>query len=414
MRILLHHGPISRTEICQMTRLTPATISNVIGGLMESALVVELGTQQQPDSHRVGRRRLLVDLNTDGLYVIGAYLGITHIRVGIGDLRGKLLAKTAVPNEGHCSPEYAFSVVYEQVQEVLRRAQVPRERVCGIGVGSVGLVNSNSGEIVDMPYNGWEHVAAKRDLEGLLGLPVVVDNGRRTMAIAESSLGLGQDVNSVMLVHVSTTVGGAVVFRQEVLEGANYAAGKLGHLIVDEDGERCACGRYGCLDSVASGAAIVAQARRAASKGEANGLLALAGGRVDSINAETVFKAAEEGDETAGAIVGRSAYYVGVGVAHYVSLFDPEIIILSGDVALRGGDRYKKQVAAVANERAYRPVCRKVELVYTNFGTDLEVIGPISLALQRFVYSADSPALTGGSTRRGILEPLEESERAIV
>ena len=129
-------------------------------------------------------------------------------------------------------------------------------------------------------------------------------------------------------------------------------------------------------------------------------LLAATHGKLDSVDLERVFEAAEHGNQQAQRLIDRSAHYVGVGVAHYVSLFDPEIVILAGGVALLGGRRYLERVAAVATERAYRSGCRRIEIVPTAFGADIELVGPFSLALRHFVYSADAAPLGNGRERR--------------
>ena len=283
LRILLHHGPISRIEICQLTGLTPATISNVVGELLEQQLAVELGAAERQGEQRLGRRRLMVDLNADGPCVVGVYLGVRSIQVGVGDLRGRVLGKVAVPTAARRDPEAGLANVRTHVQALLAQMGIGRARICGVGVASVGLVNSAEGVIVDMPQYGWQQVAAQQYLEGLLDMPVIVENSRRCMATAEAWLGHGQGVESMLLVHNSTTIGGAIVFRGEVPHGAAYAAGQLGHLIVVEDGERCACGHNGCLDTVASGAAIAARAARAAREGRSPVLLEAVGGRPEDM-----------------------------------------------------------------------------------------------------------------------------------
>lgn len=406
LRILLHHGPISRTEICEMTRLTPATISNVIGELLEGNLVVELGAAQRADAPRLGRRRLLVDLNANGGFAAGVYLGIRSIQVGVGDLRGRVLGHRSVPAGGQRSPEAIFALVRDQLLTLLAENRITRQQLCGLGLGSVGLVDSATGVIHDLPQYGWRHVPAKAALEAALGLPVAVDNGRRAMATAEAWLGPRQGFDSVLLVHVATTVGGAVVYRQDVLHGAHYAAGQLGHLIVAENGERCACGRHGCLDTVASGAAMIAQAARAAGEGRSPVLLALTNGRPDDMLFHHVFAAAEQGDHVARELIARSAHYLGVGVAHYVSLFDPQAVVLTGGIAILGGEEYRRRVAEVVNERAYRPNGGVVEIVPSSFGAELEIVGPLSLALRQFVYSSDSWTLGYDNYRRRSAERL--------
>lgn len=394
LRVLLHHGPISRSQIGEMTKLTTATIGNVVNELLESDLVVEVGAEP-PGSGRPGRPRLLVDLNPRGLYVVGVHLGVRSIQTGVGDLRGRLLSRSTIPVGDDHSPGRILSLVCDQVRALLDRTPVPIGRVCGVGVGTVGLVNSATGEILQLPQFGWRGVPAGQQLSAQLQLPVVVDNSRRAMVMAEAWLGQGRGLDSIMLVHVATTVGGAVAVRGEVLPGSNYAAGQLGHLIVIEHGQPCACGKLGCLDTVASGAAIMAEAARAARERRSSLLLELAGGNSEKTSLDHVFAAAAQDDPAATAIVDRAARFLGVGVAHYISLLDPQVIVLAGVVPRLGGARYRSRVAAVANERSCRPNGDPVTLVPPTFGEDLELVGAFSLALRRLIYS-EGLALANG------------------
>jgi glucokinase len=145
--------------------------------------------------------------------------------------------------------------------------------------------------------------------------------------------GPGRGARSLLLLAIGTGIGGGVIVDGILVRGARSCAGEIGHITVDRDGSRCACGRYGCAGALVGGRAIEAEARRRAAAEPASALLGLAGGRLEAITPRVVFAAASRGDRVAASIVDRVLEALGAALGAAMNVLDPELIIVTGGVA---------------------------------------------------------------------------------
>jgi glucokinase len=215
-----------------------------------------------------------------------------------------------------------------------------------------------------------------------LGLPVVVDNDANCAAVAEHRLGAARGTSEAVILTIGTGIGGGLILRGEVYRGAIGAAAELGHMVIDKDGPRCQgnCPNRGCLEAVASGTALSREAVRLARERPESALgQALAAGR--EIVGPLITELAHDGDDAAReaiAIIGRN---LGVGIASYVNIFNPEVVVIGGGVIAAG----ELLLAPARDEmlaRALRPSRDVVRVVAARFGTEAGMIGAATLALE--------------------------------
>ena len=239
---------------------------------------------------------------------------------------------------------------YDQVT-MLRMArglltQVPG-RLAAIGVSFGGPVDATRG-LVRLSHHvpGWEEVPLRAQLQAEFGVPAAVDNDANVAALGEWRFGAGRGSASLLYVTISTGIGGGWVLGGRIWGGADGMAGEIGHMIVRPGGASCACGRRGCTEAEASGWAIAAKARERLETGlpaprawkleAGSALLALTGGRTDSITAQHVAQAAESGDALAQAVMEEAARALGSALGAAISLVNPERIVLGGGVTKSG------------------------------------------------------------------------------
>lgn len=239
---LFAEGPASRADLARASGLTRVTVSDLVAELLEDGLVEELGA---PVESRVGKPPTLVGLVADATHILAVDLSVDDAIDGaVVNLAGRVQARTSRPLEGRKGRD-AVAVLRELVAELRRLAERP---ILGIGVGSPGVVTAD-GTVVDAPNLGWVDLALATELRTVTGLPVYVANDANTAVLAEHTYGAAGE-GGLMLLRVGTGVGAGLVLEGALLHGHRYAAGEIGHVTVDPDGERCACGRTGCLETV--------------------------------------------------------------------------------------------------------------------------------------------------------------------
>ena len=239
-----------------------------------------------------------------------------------------------------------------------------------IGVGVAGLVDTASGTLQWMPHRPGTALALGGDLQRRLGIPVVVDNDANLTGLAEARLGAGVGHRMVLTVTVGTGIGGGLMIDGKIERGRGHL-GEIGHMTVDPAGPRCACGRVGCWEAVASGTALDRAARMLAASDHPGGL-AGAGGEADGID---LVAAAGAGDQEALAAVEAVAAALGRGLASLVAILDPDVIVVGGGVGAIGEPILGPARRAMMGAMPGGDHRRETPVVAARFGADAGLVG---------------------------------------
>lgn len=269
LRTLFRDGPLSRADLARATHVTRVTASDLVGELLEEGLVEELG--HRPDKG-VGKPATLLGIVADARLILTLDLSDDEqFRAALVDLSGKVVERAAVsPGPGRRTGDDALALVTRLATDLVERADRP---LLGIGIGSPGVVDQ-AGVVLEAPNLGWQDVdLAAHVAQAVPGAPPThVANDANAAVLGELGLG-GPAGRSLLLVKVGQGVGAGVVIDGHLVVGDRFAAGEIGHVVVDPEGEPCACGRRGCLET-----AIAAPALRRAgpARGDAGRQLGLA------------------------------------------------------------------------------------------------------------------------------------------
>jgi predicted NBD/HSP70 family sugar kinase len=239
---LFREGPASRADLARTSGLTRVTVSDLVGQLVSDGLVEELGA---PAESRVGKPPTLVGLSADSTHVVGIDLSASDRMTGaVINLAGVVQARHELPLDGAVG-DAAVTLVHRLASELIAMTDRP---VLGVGVGSPGVVDA-AGTVIDAPNLAWTDTPLAASLASALGLPVFVANDANTAVLGEHTFGASGD-GGLMVLRVGIGVGAGLVLEGSLLHGHLGAAGEIGHVVVDPDGERCACSRTGCLETI--------------------------------------------------------------------------------------------------------------------------------------------------------------------
>src|SRR3972149_425335 len=264
-------------------------------------------------------------------------LGGTKLRAIVADLQGKVYGEDIRPSETDRGPD----AVFDRMTETLAAAGA----AAGGGGGPPG---GGAG-------------ARPRAWPRRFGLPVSLANDASAAALGEHRFGAGRGSRHMLFLTVSTGLGGGIIIDGELYRGKSGAAGERGHMIIDIDGPPCGCGAGGCLEALASGTAIARRGERLAESGDSPVLARLRG--QEGPGAGGVRKSAAH----LGAAASREAFreaghYLGVALAGYVNIFDPEAIIVGGGCA-QAGDLLMDQAQVTMESLAMNQPLKGVRLV---------------------------------------------------
>jgi glucokinase len=305
------------------------------------------------------------------LNAIGVDVGGTKIASGVVTPEGEVLNEVRYPTP--TTPERLVESIARAVSEVRDGFEVG-----GVCIAVPGLILAQENKVISSPnLHAIEGIPLKKELEPRVGLPLTIENDASAAAWGEFRFGVGSEIDHLVFVTLGTGIGGGVVSHGVLLRGAQGAAGELGHVTIQATGPRCACGNYGCLEALASGSAIQRRAREVASERPESGL-----GRIGverKILGEDVTELAREGDEVAISVLAETGRWLGIGLAGFVNIFNPEMVAVGGGAA-QAGEFILKPAREEVYLRARSPSRDLVEVREASLGPESGVIGAAALA----------------------------------
>ncbi|MFD8973529.1 MULTISPECIES: ROK family protein [unclassified Streptomyces] len=384
---LYFDGPMSRFSLGPATGLSSGSVSNVVGELVAEGLVEEAGSVDSAG----GRPRTLLRVTPGSGCMIGVDVGETRVRVELFDLTLTELARaerplavdTADPHDRY-EVGLVVGLVRDGIAEVLRTADVPAERLLGVGVGVPGIVarTAEDGAVVHGQTIGWDAVPLERLLREAVELPASVpyriDNGAKTLGQAEMWFGAGRGARSAVVVLFGSGVGACVVTDPM---GPGRAL-EWGHLTVRVRGRRCRCGSRGCLEAYAGAEALLERWREAGGTAPAGADEETA--LTSMLAAAYPADAGRTPDATALAVLEETAEYLGAGFGDLINLFQPERILVGGWAGLQLGARFLETVKGYAKEYALAYPAGRVDIAMGTLGPDAVTVGAAILPLADF------------------------------
>ena len=343
LRTIFRSGPLSRADLARVTHLTRVTTSDLAGELLAEGLIEELGTRADQG---VGKPATLLGLVPDARYTVTLDLSDDErFRAALVDLAGKVRARRVAEREdrtGDAAAELAIALA----QELAGMAERP---LLGVGVGSPGVVDP-AGTVLEAPNRGWHGLDLAALLTDAIGVPAQVANDANAAALGELSLA-GPADRSLLCVKIGHGVGAGLVVDGQLVVGDRFAAGEIGHIVVDPEGETCACGRRGCLET-----AIAAPRLRR---------------RLDG-----------QGPEGAHAARTAAGHRLGEALAPVISTLNLREVVLSGPLDVLD-ETFRAAALDAIRARTMPAVGDHVDIRFSSLGEDDVLLGAAMLVLDR-------------------------------
>jgi len=306
-------GPISRAQIARGTGLSAATVSGLVSELLDDDLILE---REEGDSSG-GRRPVLLSLNPSGGFVMGIKLMEDHLIAALTNLEANVVDSMNVPFNS-TEPEEVVEAIADGVEHLLAKNEIPPTKLFGVGVGLAGIVDQETGILRLSPIFGWQGVPFGKMVQNKLQVPVYIDNDVNTVTLTEKWFGMARDIDHFLTVTIGRGVGLGIVANGRLYRGRG-GAGEFGHIAVDPEGDLCSCGKRGCLETFVADPSLLKKAKADPSLRK----------QVQSI--DDLRKLAVEGNAAAKAIYALAGEILGREIANLINIFDPQMIILTGE-----------------------------------------------------------------------------------
>ncbi|WP_241998787.1 MULTISPECIES: ROK family transcriptional regulator [Kribbella] len=361
LRLLLDGRPRTRTELMDLTGLARSTVT----GRLETLVAMEFVQPYGEAASTGGRPPARFRFNPAARLVLAADVGATHLSVALADLTGQILDSITVRQNIADGPEIVLGAIAEHGRSLLAASGSTTAKLAGTGVGLPGPVEHLTGRPNHPPIMpGWDSYDVVGHLSAEFPGPVLVDNDVNMMALGEHATQYSE-VEHLLFVKVATGIGAGVISGGRLHRGAQGAAGDIGHIQAPGHTELCRCGNTGCLEAVASAAAIAANLR-------ADGLKAR--------TSQDVVDLVRAGNTTATQAVRQAGREIGSVLAACVSLLNPSVIVIGGSLS-QAGDSLLAGIREAIYARSLPLATTELQVVASRTGQQAAVRGAATMVL---------------------------------
>lgn len=380
INLIRKSGPINKAQIAKKTGLSIPTVMKITDEFMDRNLVYVSGKGESNG----GKRPEMLEINKNAFHIIGIDIGRSKIKVIIMNLSGEIIEKRCI-HTGTTIPEWKLiERLIVLIEEVIVQSGIMSDNILGMGIGMPGLLENETGRVLFSPDFQWENVDIVEPIRKYFDMNICIENSNRALAMGEYWFGRGSETDYMICVSIGHGIGSAIIENGDFYRGACGSSGEVGHITLNPDGPQCDCGNRGCLEALASGNAIALEAVQMIQDGAKTKILELVENDPKKIDAKIVFDAAKEGDQLAMDIVEKAIDYIGIGLASYINLLDPKLIVLAGGVT-ESGDYFINRVKKVVRKRQMKFAGRKVKIRLAEPEAYAAAVGAASLILKKFI-----------------------------
>ncbi|WP_347877940.1 ROK family protein [Salinibacterium sp. ZJ454] len=366
---LKQHGRLTQVELAGVTGLSPATVSNIVKELSGS------GVLHTAITSRSGRRATQVRLARRLGLVAGLHFSTRHLRVAIADVAGTIVAEHHVPLAADHRHDSELDRAALLITDMLETLGATRDELLAIGLGLPAPIDPSTGMISTLGLmRGWEGVRVDEAFRSRIKRPVYVDSEANLGARAELHSGAARGARGAAYIRAGHVISAGLIIDGSIFRGVTGKAGQIGHITIDENGPICRCGSRGCLDMFASGPALLDLFRADPGMQRLQDLL----------------QRAESGDASSQRVIADAGRHIGIAAASLSNLFDPQVIIIGGELAQTGETllaplRHALERSVLAGHSGWPRV------VQSQLGEKAELIGCLALAIEQAELSALPP-----------------------
>lgn len=371
IRYLYFHGPKSAAEISKKLKSSIPTITASINELLKLNVIIEQG---QGDSSG-GRRPNLYGLQNNVFYILGIDIGRFTTKIAIFNTKLENVSGFVNHHLELKDDSGLINEIYKIANALIETSGIEREKLIGVGIDMPGLIDAEKGCNYTYFYNKDKTLVER--FEALFKIPVFLENDANARTLAEYRYGQAKGAKNTMVLHVGWGVGLGIIINKRLYRGASGFAGEFSHIPLVENGLLCQCGKQGCLETVASGTALVRLAKEGLQKGK-NSTLSKKIANGEKLIPKLIIEAANEGDQFAISVISEIGFELGKGLAILIQLFNPELIILGGRVA-EANQYLLTPIEQALNHYSIQKLRKQTKIKISELGTNANILGAVAI-----------------------------------
>jgi glucokinase len=321
---------------------------------------------------------------------VGIDIGGTNTKIVLASEDGNVLTGTQIPTPSVTGkePVKIDTLLMNNVKEFLDSDSVKSilagaSGITGIGIGIAGLIDRKNGIVLQSPnISALNGIRLREKFEQEFSLPVVIENDANIYAYGEKWIGAGREFDNFVLLTLGTGLGGGLIYKGNLYEGPV----EIGHMTIVPSGRHCTCGSYGCLESYASGRAIVDNAISSLEKGTESMLAKCCEGNFYKLTPKAVYETALEGDSFSREVFREAGQFMGIGIANLINIFSLDAVIIGGGL-IGAWELFIDELTKQVSKRAFKALSEKVKIIKTTLTKDAGSIGAAGLIFKKAAES---------------------------
>jgi len=329
LKALYDKGELSLTELCEETGITLPVLKKLISDLKRESLIVPCKIEK---NGKTGRPPKKFKLNKDGGYIIGVDIGRLFTNFILLDLEQNIICEKRLQTFSLQEPDKFIQYIYDEVIGMVKTSKIPYKKLLGIGISIPGIVKSKEGR--SETYLNFGEKTTREIFIEKFKKPVYIEHDAKAMALGELWMGSAKGCKNVLSLNIGWGIGLGIIIDGKLYYGESGFAGEFGHIQVVPGGELCYCGKYGCLETVASGKALTQLAREKIRQGVKTILTKDNNFNIENLDARDILEAANKGDQFSIDLIENSGRYIGLGIGYLINIFNPEKVILGGGITI--------------------------------------------------------------------------------
>jgi len=372
---LYRHGCKSIPDLGKVIRMSTPTITRAIDELIRENLLIEEGIGTSSG----GRRPNLYGINPSSRYVLGIDICRYSARYGLFNFHNEPAADIRVLNEGLETTSDIISLIKKAIDQYIKDSGIDETRLMGIGIALPGLIDIHTGI-------SYSYLHEDKPLDSLLEerfkYPVFIEHDTKAMALGEQAFGLAMGKQNVLCLNIGSGIGLGMILNGKLYHGNSGFSGEFGHIQVDPDGQLCYCGKIGCLETLASGTTMIRIARKEIESGATTLISSIVNNNLDKITSEVILQAAQRGDQFAISLLSNIGEYLGKGIAVLIHLFNPELIIIGGELT-KAENYLVDPIQQNLNKYTISKIRRDAQIITSSLGNNAGLLGTVALVMNK-------------------------------
>ncbi|NLR82649.1 ROK family transcriptional regulator [Chitinophaga eiseniae] len=374
-----NNGHATIADLCKELNLSTPKVTNLVNDLINDGLVMDYGKIESTG----GRKPNLYGLVADSAFFIGVDVKHDHLNLGLSDFHKNLVTTVEALPYTLDNTKASLEELCQLINNFIDGLTVPREKILGIGINISGRINYATGYNYSLFY--FDEEPLSKVIGNKVGIRVFLENDSRAMAYGEFCSDLVHGERNVLFLNLDYGIGMGVLINGELYYGKSGYSGEVGHIPMYDNEIICHCGKKGCLETEASGWALVDMFRQKLAAGSSS-MLSRTHRSLEDIHLPDIIEAANNDDMLAIELIAKVGEKLGRGVALLMNIFNPELVILGGALAATQ-DHIRLPIKSAMKKYSLSLVSNDSKLKMSKLGERAGIIGACLLVRNKVLIS---------------------------